>query len=136
MDSSSLYLLAADAVLLLHVSLVAFIIFGLVSIYIGGVLSWSWIRSPLFRCAHLLAIGVVAVQAWFGVVCPLTTIEMALRSRAGEATYGGTFISHWLQEILYYQAPNWVFAICYTAFGALVAISWFLIRPRPFQKKN
>jgi hypothetical protein len=84
---------------------------------------------------HLLAIGVVVVQSWFGELCPLTEFEMALRSQAGDTVYAGTFISHWLDTILYYQAPDWVFAVCYTAFGLLVIGSWFWVKPRPFTKR-
>jgi hypothetical protein len=73
---------------------------------------------------------VVVVQSWLGVICPLTTFEMALRTRAGEAGYPGSFIAHWVETILYYQAPPWVFMVCYTAFGALVIASWFWVRPR------
>jgi hypothetical protein len=40
----------------------------------------AWIRDPVIRIAHLLATVVVAVVSWFGIVCPLTTIEMALRA--------------------------------------------------------
>jgi hypothetical protein len=50
---------------------------------------------------------------------------MAFRSGAGETVYFGSFISHWLGIFLYYQAPEWVFVVCYSAFGALVAASWF-----------
>jgi hypothetical protein len=57
---------------------------------------------------------------------------MALRRRAGDATYPGDFIAYWLETILYYQAPAWVFMVCYTAFGALVLASWFWVRPRSF----
>jgi len=32
---------------------------------------------------------------------------------------------------LYFQAPAWVFAVCYTVFGAIVAASWIWVRPRP-----
>jgi drug/metabolite transporter superfamily protein YnfA len=131
MHAPAFYLLVADAILSLHMLFVAFIVFGLFAIFAGAALSWAWVRNPIFRIVHLLAIVVVAVQAWFGIVCPLTTIEMALRSRAGDVVYGGTFISHWLQVLLYYQAPDWVFKVGYTAFGLLVAISWFLVRPRP-----
>ena len=34
--------------------------------------------------------------AWIGMICPLTTWEMALRAKAGDATYSGSFIAHWL----------------------------------------
>lgn len=130
MDSSFYFLLAADVVLMLHVLFVAFVVVGLLLILIGKPLNWAWVRNPWFRFAHLAAIAVVVLQAWFGVICPLTTLEMALRDRAGDATYSGTFVSHWLETLLYYEAPAWVFAVCYTAFGALVVLSWFWVRPR------
>jgi hypothetical protein len=134
MDSSFISLLAADAILLLHVLFVAFVLVGLVLIFVGNVLNWSWVRNPLFRTAHLVAIGVVVIQSWLGVICPFTTWEMALRSRARNAVYSGSFISHWLETILYYHAPAWVFVGCYTVFGAVVVASWFLVRPRSFTK--
>ena len=133
MDSSFFYLLAADVMLFLHVLVVAFNVFGLILIIIGYLLKWSWVRNPWFRYAHVAAIAVVIVQSWVGVVCPFTTWEMALRSKAGETVYSGTFISHWLESILYYQASPWFFVILYTAFGALVIASWFMVRPRPFK---
>jgi len=133
-DSSTAFLIVADAILLLHVLFVAFVVIGLAFIFVGKARAWSWIRNPWFRLTHLVAIGVVVVQSWFDIICPLTTIEMALRSRAGDAVYSGSFISHWLENFLYYQAPSWVFALCYMAFGALVGLSWFWIPPRSFRK--
>ena len=131
-ESSLALLLIADAVLLLHVLFVAFVIVGLVLILVGKVRRWAWVRNPWFRLTHLLAIGVVVVQSWFGAICPLTTIEMMLRSSAGDAVYPGSFVAHWLEAILYYRAPAWVFAVCYTLFGAVVAGSWFWVSPRRF----
>ncbi len=114
---------------------VAFVLAGLALIFVGNALAWSWVRNPWFRIGHIAAIGVVVVQSWLGVLCPLTTWETALRLRAGDAVYSGTFISHWLENILYYQAPAWVFIVCYTVFGAVVVVSWFLVRPRSFTKQ-
>lgn len=131
----ALYRTLADVVLVVHVGFVAFVIFGLLLILLGGLLGWGWVRVPLFRLLHLLAIGQVVVQSWLGIVCPLTTLEMWLRELAGDATYQGTFIAYWLQKILFYQAPPWVFAVCYTLFGSLVVASWVLVRPRPFRMK-
>jgi len=132
MDSPTIFLLAADVILLLHVLFVAFVVIGLVLIFVGKVRFWSWIRNPWFRIIHLAAITVVVVQSWLGLICPLTTIEMALRSRAGDTVYSGSFISHWLNNILYYQIPPWIFAVSYMAFAAVVVASWFWIRPRRF----
>ncbi len=136
MDSGFYYLLAADLLLLTHVLFVAFVVFGLVLILVGKPLHWGWVRNPWFRVAHLAAIGVVTLQAWLGVICPLTTWEMALRKRAGDATYTGEFIAHWLEQLLYYRAPPWVFVALYTAFATLVIISWVWVRPRSFRRNS
>jgi hypothetical protein len=122
-------LIFADLLLILHVTLVAFVILGLVAIYAGHFLKWCWVRNVWFRLAHLVVIGIVVLQSWFGVLCPLTSWEMALRERAGGAVYEGSFIQHWLHSILYYSAPDWVFIMGYTMFGTLVLASWFVVRP-------
>ncbi len=130
MSNSVIYRLAADAVLLLHVAFVVFVVVGLLLIVIGRILHWAWIRNLWFRLGHLLAIIVVALQAWSKVVCPLTRIEMTLRSKAGDATYSGSFIAHWLESLLYIDAPAWVFTLCYSMFAALVAATWIWAPPR------
>ena len=127
--SPEFYLALADSLLVLHVLLVAFVIFGLAAIFIGPFLHWHWVRNVWFRVTHLLVIGIVVLQAWLGVLCPLTAWEMALREKAGTAGYEGSFIQHWLQSILYYSAPEWVFILAYTVFGGVVLASWFLVRP-------
>ena len=132
MDSSFIFILAADAMLILHVLFVGFVTVGFVLILVGKVLNWSWVRNLWFRTAHLAAIGVVVIHSWLGVICPFTTWEMASRSKSGDTVYTGTFISHWLETILYYQAPAWIFVVCYTAFGSVVVAAWYLIRPSSF----
>lgn len=122
-------LLLADAILVIHVLFVLFVVLGLFAIYLGRIFKWSWVRNRLFRIAHVLAIGVVVLLSWIGVICPLTIWEMGLREKAGDATYSGSFIQHWLHTLLYYSAPEWVFTTLYTVFGSLVLASWFVVRP-------
>lgn len=136
MDSEFTFLLAADAMLVLHVLVILFVIFGLLFTIVGKLLSWTWVRNPWFRLLHLVTIGFVAFQSWIGMICPLTTWEMALRRQAGDETYAGSFISHWLNELFFYSAPAWVFIVCYTAFGLLVLWSWFWVRPNPFGRNK
>ncbi len=131
MSRQLLFLWLADFILVVHVLFVLFVVCGLLAIYLGYALQWQWVRNRVFRLAHLAAIGIVVLQAWLGVICPLTSWEMALRDRAGEATYSGSFIQHWLQQLLYYSAPDWVFVLLYTVFGSLVLASWWLVRPNP-----
>lgn len=130
MPQESLRLLAADAILLAHTLFVAFVVLGLVFIYLGKWRSWAWVRNFRFRLLHLLAITLVVLQSWVGAICPLTTWEMQLRRSVGGAGYDGSFIQYWLQAILYYEAPDWVFTLVYTLFGGLVVASWFLVPPK------
>lgn len=132
MDSNLLLLVAADLLLLSHVLFVAFVVFSVVLILVGRLADWAWVRNPWFRAIHLAAIGVVVLQSWLGVVCPLTSWEMALREHAGETVYAGTFVSHWLETLLYYHAPAWVFIAGYTLFALVVAACWIWVRPRTF----
>ncbi|MBT8147886.1 MAG: DUF2784 domain-containing protein [Gammaproteobacteria bacterium] len=123
------YRIAADAILVTHVLFVAFVVFGLALVLVGAALHWQWIRNFWFRSLHLAAIGIVVLQSWLDRICPLTTWEMELRNRAGQTTYSDTFVSYWLQKLLFYEAPAWVFIVCYTLFGILVVASWLLIPP-------
>jgi hypothetical protein len=136
MNSNALWLLAADAALFSHLLLVLFVILGLLLIFLGRLWQWSWVRNPWFRLAHLGTIAIVVLQSWFGIVCPLTTLEMWFRGKAGEAVYSGTFISHWMNSLLYYEAAPWVFAVCYTVFVVLVVACWFWVRPNAISKHN
>lgn len=126
----SIYALAADTILVSHVLFVLFVVFGVVAIYVGHWLSWGWVRNFWFRILHLGAITIVVLQSWVGVFCPLTVWEMQLRERAGATTYEGSFLQYWLQTVLYYEAPAWVFILCYTLIGGLVLAGWFIVRPR------
>jgi hypothetical protein len=131
MLSERAYLGLADLVLVLHVAVVLFVVGGLVLIGLGNWRRWAWVNAWWFRLAHLGAIAIVVAESWFGIVCPLTTLEAWLRLRAGAPVYGGSgFIEHWLQRLLYYDAPAWVFTLAYSAFALLVALAWWCFPPR------
>jgi hypothetical protein len=125
------YRTLADVVLSIHVAVVAFVIGGLVLIVVGNFKRWPFVNAWWFRVAHVAAILIVVAQAWLGVVCPLTTLESWLRERAGEAGYEASFIEHWLQRGLYYDAPAWVFTLAYTLFALAVLAVWWRFPPRP-----
>ena len=131
-EDPALVLFAADVILFLHGLFVGFVVLGLLFIITGGLCGWSWVGNSWFRLLHIVAIGIVVVQSWVGVICPLTTWEMILRADAGSAGYEGSFIGYWLGRVLYYQAPPWVFVVAYTVFGMLVLACWVWVRPRPF----
>lgn len=130
METGQVYLVLADSVLTLHVSIVVFVILGLVAIIAGNLRGWDWVNNRWFRLFHLLAILTVVAEAWLGVTCPLTTLEVWLRQLAGAEGYTGGFIEYWLHRLLYYQAPSWVFTAAYTMFAAVVAATFWWFPPR------
>ena len=130
MHDASPYQLLADVVLCLHFCVVAFVVGGLVLVVIGNLCSWRWVNAFWFRLAHLAAIAFVAAETWLGIACPLTSLEMWLRANARATTYSRSFIEHWLQRALYYEAPAWVFALGYSFFGLLVVATWWYFPPK------
>lgn len=128
--------LMADIILIIHALYVAFVVLGLVLIFVGRFLGWSWVRNVWFRIAHLGAIGVVVAEVWFGQDCMLTIWENRLREAAGGVTYPGAFIQHWLQQLIFYDFPTWVFTLVYTAFGVLVLLAWLWIPPKRSRGKK
>ncbi len=124
-----IYALLADLVLLVHFLFVVAVIAGLPLILIGGARGWRWVRSPVLRVLHLVGILIVAAQAWAGMVCPLTHLEMWLRHQGGLTTYDEGFIEYWLQSLLYWNLPAWVFVLAYTTFALLVIAAWVLFPP-------
>ena len=131
MPWGNFYALLADLVLMVHVGIVVFVVGGLLLIVAGNIgrVRLGWVNTRWFRALHACAIAVVAAQAWLGVICPLTTLEMWLRLQAGQPTYGGSFIAHWLQALLYYDLPPWVFTLAYTLFALGVLAVWLLFPP-------
>jgi len=119
--------LVADALLLVHFAIAAFIVCGLLFVWIGAALGWGWIRNRTFRVLHVAAIVFVAVETLLGYTCPLTSWEDTLRATGREER---SFIGRWLAWLLYYDLPEWVFAFAYCAFALAVVWAWRAIPPR------
>jgi hypothetical protein len=85
------YRLLADAVLLLHLGFILFVVAGALLV----------LRMPRLAPLHLAAaawgIGIEAS----GAVCPLTWLELRLRALAGQAGYSGDFIEHYVVALIY-----------------------------------
>lgn len=120
----------ADAVLLLHLAVVLFVVGGLLVVVVGNLKGWQGANAPVFRWLHLAAIGTIVVQSWLGIECPLTTLENWLRSAAGTSGYEAGFVEHWVSALLFYRAPPWVFVFIYTTFGLAVLGAWLAWPPR------
>jgi hypothetical protein len=115
----------ADAIVVVHMSIMLFITAGLPLIYVGVARRWAWVREWRWRALHLGAIAFVAAESLVGIVCPLTLWEDAVRGRQSQEG----FIERWVDSILFYDLPTWVFTVAYTIFAVLVAATWFLVPP-------
>ncbi len=129
--------LLANVVVLIHASYIFFVVFGLLAILIGLAMGKAWARNFWLRMTHLAMIGIVVLQAWLGVVCPLTTLEKWLRRQAGQDLYETDFIEYWTHRLIFFEFPPWVFIISYTIFG-LIVLATFLFYPprRPFSGRS
>jgi ABC-type branched-subunit amino acid transport system permease subunit len=86
-----IYRWLATLVVVVHAAFVVFVVFG-------GFLVLRWRRLVWLHVPA--AVWGVAIEV-IGFRCPLTPLENALRLRAGEPTYSGTFIEHHLMRLLY-----------------------------------
>jgi hypothetical protein len=86
-----LYRVLADAVLLLHL---AFIVFVLA----GALLVW---RRRWVAWLHLPAVAWAVIVEVNGWLCPLTPLEVRLRILAGGAGYEGGFVERYLLPVVY-----------------------------------
>jgi hypothetical protein len=131
MTQLDFYRWLADLVLLVHFSFVVFVVVGLVLIWAGYFRGWAFVRNPWFRLAHLAAMGLVVAEALGGLTCPLTTWEADLRWRSGEGQrYEGSFIQHWVHRLMFFEASESTFTVIYAVFFLLIALSFWLVRPR------
>ena len=110
----------ADLVFALHAGVVLFNVGGLLLIVIGGLVGWAWIRQRGFRIAHVALMALVTLEAIFGLTCPLTLLEDALRGVANEQS----FVQRWTMALIYWNAPPWVFVLLYVAFLLAVIGAW------------
>lgn len=101
--------LAADAVLLVHLAFVLFVV-------LGGLFAFRWPRVAWMHVPVAVYGAAIELVGW---VCPLTPLENRLRRAAGEAGYEGGFVDHYLTPILY---PTGLTESLQLTLGALVIV--------------
>ena len=121
--------LAATLILLVHLAIVAFNVFGLVAIPFGKWAGWEFVRGFWWRFAHVLTLAAVALQAVLGRACFLTIWENALRATA-EADEPPPMIATWINGVLYWPLPLWVFAAGYVCVLLYALLLWRWVPPR------
>ena len=117
----------SQAILAVHLAVIAFNVAGLIAIPLGAALNWRWVRVRWWRLLHIASWTVVALQALLGRACFLTLWQDQLSGAARQPP----LIERWVDRAIYWPLPIWVFAALYLAlFAAVVALWWLVPAPR------
>jgi Protein of Unknown function (DUF2784) len=116
----------ALAVLAVHLAVIAFNLFGLVAVPLGAWRGWGFVRVFWWRALHLACLAAVALQALFGRACFLTLWEAALEGTSAPRP----LIVRWVEVLIFWPLPIWVFAALYTAAWLYALALWRLVPPR------
>ena len=118
--------MAAISILAIHLVIIAFNVAGCVLVPVGAWRHWRWVRGFWWRLAHLSSFAVVAAQALAGRACFLT-IWQADAAGTGRAQ---PLIATWINHLIYWPLPLWVFAVAYVVVFLYVVALWVWVRPR------
>lgn len=118
----------AVAILLIHLVVITFNIFGCVVVPLGAWRHWGWVREFWWRAVHLGAWVVVALQAVLGRACFLTIWQADAQ---GGVSHVQPLIESWIDRVVFWPFPIWVFAIAYVVLFLYVVALWIFVRPRP-----
>ena len=109
------YRLAADAVVLLHLGYVIFIVAGGLLVF-----RWRWIAL-----LHLPAVAWGVLLEFFGWMCPLTPLELGLRAAGGQTGYSGGFVEHYIEPVLYSVEPDMTVQVSIGSFVILINLALY-----------
>lgn len=115
-----------ELVLGLHLAVIAFNVAGLVAVPLGAALGWNWVRVRWWRALHLVSWAVVAVQALLGRACFLTLWQDELTGAGAEPP----LIARWINGLIYWPLPIWVFGALYIVLFAAAVALWWRVPPR------
>jgi hypothetical protein len=85
------YKVIADAIVIIHLLFIAFVIFG-------GLLVIRWPKAAFVHLPAAIWGAVVEIFSW---ICPLTPLENHFRDLAGQSLYGGDFVVRYLIPVIY-----------------------------------
>jgi Protein of Unknown function (DUF2784) len=115
-----------ELVLGAHLAVIAFNVLGLIAIPAGAALNWRWVRIRWWRLLHIASWAVVALQAILGRACFLTLWHDRLTGASGEPP----LIMRFVNGLIFWPLPIWVFGAIYVVLFVTVIALWWLVPPR------
>jgi hypothetical protein len=122
----SIAALLGQSILAVHLAVIVFNVAGLIAIPLGAALEWRWVRIRWWRLLHVASWTLVALQAVLGRACFLTLWQDELT----RASSRPPLIERWVNGLIYWPLPIWVFAAIYLALFASVVALWWLVPAR------
>jgi hypothetical protein len=116
----------SQAILAVHLAVIAFNALGLIAIPLGAALGWRWVRGRGWRTLHIASWAVVALQAALGRACFLTIWQDQLTGASAQPP----LIERWVEDAIYWPLPIWMFGAIYGVLFVLVIALWRLVPPR------
>ncbi len=104
-------IIVAQAILGLHLLIIAFNIAGLIIIPLGAWRGWRIVRIAWLRLLHLGLLALVTAQALAGRACILTIWQNRLE---GGNQPVQPMLMRWVDGLIYWNLPIWVFALLYS----------------------
>ena len=112
-----IYKILADFTVLIHLLWILFLFFGA---YIGA-------RYRGLRILHLSGLAFALITEIFGCYCPLTYLEVWLRSKHDPLlAYAGSFIIYYVEKIVYLELSR-----TFVVIGTILLIGfnlWYYLR--------
>jgi hypothetical protein len=113
-----------EAILAAHVAVILFNVVGLVAVPIGAICNWRFVHIRWWRVLHVMSLAAVSAQALAGRACFLTIWQDGLAGSAGPTM---PLIMRWINEVVYWPLPLWVFAALYAlVFAFALALLWLV----------
>lgn len=122
----SIAALLGQSILVVHLAVIVFNVAGLIAIPLGAALGWRWVRVRWWRLLHIASWTVVELQAVLGRACFLTLWQDELTGAGAQPP----LIERWVNGLIYWPLPIWVFAAIYLVLFAAVVALWWLVPTR------
>ena len=123
MDSTSIYRMLADAVVIVHLGFIVFVVTGgFLAVFFPKII---WVHLPC------VVWGIVVELA--GYVCPLTPLENLFRDMSGNGRYSGDFVKHYIEPLIYPEGLTREIQVVLAALVILVntgIYGWLAFRKR------
>lgn len=128
------YKLFASVIVIVHFLFIVFMLCGFIFNFYGILLNRKLLDYFYLRTLHLIGIVFVFYLEAVGKYCPLTLLENHFYIKSGSSpAYGGSFIIHYLEKIIY---PDVSPAVIIIPTGVLTAATVLLFIFHPPKKES